>query len=207
MAASIRRSNLHLSSEEDTVVLDMEPLQGWWTSEQYLRLTDQTNRLIEFTNRSIEVLPMPTERHQLVVRFVFLALLHYLQPLGGMVLFAPLRLRIGTNTFREPDILLVQDTNDPRRTNRFWLGADVVVEVVSPDNPARDTVEKRIDYAEAGIPEYWIVNPADETITVLELKDEGYVEHGVFERGDEATSVLLSGFVLNVDATFDAGNV
>lgn len=207
MVAPMRRSSLHLSSEEDALVLDMEPLQGWWTPEQYLRLTDQTNRLIEFTNSSIEVLPMPTERHQLVVRFVFLALLHYLQPLGGMVLFAPLRLRIGTNTFREPDILLVQDTNDPRRTNRFWLGANVVVEVVRPDNPARDTIEKRSDYAEAGIPEHWIVNPTDETITVLELQDAGYVEHGVFGRGDKAKSVLLNGFVLGVDATFDAGNV
>ena len=63
---------------------------------------------------------------------------------------------------------------------------------------------KRGEYAEAQIPEYWIVNPVDETVTVLTLVDEAYVEHGVFRRGDEATSASLDGFALSVDAVFDA---
>ena len=46
-----------------------------------------------------------------------------------------------------------------RNQDRFWLGADVVVEVVSPDDLGRDLVVKRADYAEAAIPEYWIVDP------------------------------------------------
>ncbi len=50
------------------------------------------------------------------------------------------------------------DANDPRRQNRFWLGADLVVEAVSEDDPERDTVDKVADYAEAKIPEYWIIN-------------------------------------------------
>ena len=56
---------------------------------------------------------------------------------------------------------------DPRRGNRFWLGADLALEVVSADKPERDLVEKRGDYAEGRVPEYWIVNPQTETITVL----------------------------------------
>ncbi len=83
-------------------------------------------------------------------------------------------------------------------------GADLVAEVVSPDNPGRDLVEKRIDYAEAGIPEYWIADPRDETITVLSLWEDAYVEHGVFVRGDTATSPLLEGFAVDVTAVFDA---
>ena len=73
-----------------------------------------------------------------------------------------------------------------------------------PDDPERDTKVKRADYAEAGIPEYWIVNPEDETITVLTLSDDSYREHGVFRRGSVATSVLLQGFVVDVDAVLDA---
>jgi Uma2 family endonuclease len=65
-------------------------------------------------------------------------------------------------------------------------------------------VEKRGDYAEAGIPEYWIVNPETETITVLRLEDTAYVDHGVFGRGTEAASALLPGFSVGVDAVFDA---
>ena len=79
-----------------------------------------------------------------------------------------------------------------------------MVEVVSPDRPERDLVDKRMDYAEAGIPEYWIVDPRDETITVLELHADGYVEHGVYHRGGEAASPLLPGFGAVVAEVFDA---
>jgi Uma2 family endonuclease len=68
----------------------------------------------------------------------------------------------------------------------------------------RDTVIKRADYAEAGIPEYWIVNPEDATITVLKVGDGAYVAHGVFGRGTMATSSLLQGFTVSVDAVCDA---
>src|SRR5919108_3840668 len=157
--------------ESEGLEIDLLPLQGLWTEEQYLRLTDQTNRFIEFTEGSVEVLPMPTRKHQAISRFLFLALLAFVQRLGGTVFYAPLRVRVAPGRFREPDLVLLLDANDPRNQNAFWLGADLVVELVSPDNVERDTVIKRADYAEAGIPEYWIINPAEETITVLALED------------------------------------
>jgi Uma2 family endonuclease len=147
---------------------------------------------------------MPTDRHQVISRFLLFALFACVQELGGTVLYAPLCLQIRAGKFREPDLLLVRDANDPRRQNRFWLGADMVVEIVSPDDPERDTTVKRADYAEAGIAEYWIVNPADETITVLTLVGDAYTEHGVFRRGQQADSVLLNGFTLHVTEVFDA---
>ena len=75
---------------------------------------------------------------------------------------------------------------------------------MSPDDPDRDVVEKRSDYAEARIPEYWIADPRDETITVLVLDGDAYVEHGVHALGDAAASRLLDGFVADVTAVFDA---
>jgi len=126
------------------------------------------------------------------------------QRLGGTILYAPLRVQIREGKFREPDLLLVRDANDPRCQNAYWLGADLVVEIVSSDDPERDTKVKRADYAEAGILEYWIVHPQDETITILTLVDDTYQEHGVFRRGATATSVLLPGFVIAVDAVLDA---
>jgi Uma2 family endonuclease len=90
-----------------------------------------------------------------------------------------------------------------RRQDRFRIGADLVLKVVSHDKPERDLDEKRSDYAEGGIPEYWIVNPLDETITILRLSDAAYVEHGTFGRGALATSALLEGFAVGVDAVFD----
>ena len=175
-----------------------------WTEARYLQLTDRCRRLLEFTDGRLDILPMPTDQHQVIVRFLLLALFPRALELGGTVLFAPLRLRIRDGKFREPDLLLVLDANDPRRGNDFWTGADLVVEVVSPDDPSRDTQDKRLDYAEAGIPEYWIVNPLDETVTVLVQRGTAYVEHGVFGRGQQTDSVCLRGCSLDVASMFDA---
>ncbi len=188
----------------DELVLDVLPRQGQWREDDYLWLTDHTTRLIEFTDGYIEALPMPTDAHQTILLFLYECFVAFLRPLGGKVLVAPIRLKIRDGKFREPDIMLMRSAVDERRQNRFWLGADVVVEIVSPDKPERDLVEKRRDYAEAQIPEYWIVNPQSETITVLRLDHAAYTEYGVFVRGDVAISGLLDGFEVGVDAVFDA---
>jgi len=204
MAIAAQTLEMKLVRDADGLEVDLLPLQGLWTAQQYLKLTDYTPHLVEFTDGVMELLPMPTDKHQTVSQFMFVALLAWMTRIGGKVHYPPLRLRIRKGKFREPDLLLVRDADDPRRQNRFWLGADLVLEVVSPDDPERDTVVKRGDYAEAGIPEYWIVNPLDETVTVLILVGAAYVEHGVFRRGDLATSALLPGFGVSVTDTFDA---
>jgi Uma2 family endonuclease len=159
MAVHTDALKLKLVREADGIALDLSPIQGLWTEAQYLALTDQTNNLVEFTDGTIEVLPMPTRSHQVILAFLYDLFRAVVGPNGGKVLFAPLRLRIRAGKYREPDILMLLDASDPRYQDAYWLGADLVVEVVSPDRPERDIEEKPRDYAEAGIPEYWIVNP------------------------------------------------
>jgi len=204
MAVDVHQLELKLVRRADGIELNLLPLQGLWTEEQYLTLTNQTNHLIEFTDGVIEVLPMPTDKHQALSRVLFLALLAFVQRLGGTVFYAPLRVQVRPGKFREPDLIVLVDAGDPRRQNEFWLGADLVVEIVSPDKPKRDTEEKPFDYAEAGIPEYWIVNPLTDSITVLVLDDEAYSEQHVFHRGEHARSTLLDGFHIGVDEVLDA---
>lgn len=55
----------------------------------------------------------------------------------------------------------------------------------------------------AGIPEYWVVDPRDQTIIVFEFREDGYAEHGVYARGGEAASPLLPGFAASVAEVFD----
>jgi Uma2 family endonuclease len=204
MAVDLASRELRIVGADNDTVLDLRPIQGLWTEEQYLAMTDHSRRLLEFEDGTIEVLPMPTDKHQAISQFVFLALLAFIQRIGGKVQYAPLRLQIRPGKHREPDILLVQDANDPRRQNQYWLGADLVVEIVSPDDPERDTKIKRADYAEASIPEYWIVDPEHESITVLRLDDGAYTEYGSFHRGETANSVLLQGFAIPVNEVLDA---
>lgn len=188
----------------DELVLELLAAQGQWEEEAYIWLADKANRLIEFTDGYIEVLPMPTDDHQLLSQYLLLDFLAVLRPRGGVIQYAPLKLRIRARKYREPDLLLLLDASDQRRGKQHWTGADLVVEIVSPDNPARDLVEKRRDYADAKIREYWIVNPLDETVVVLQLQGGTYREYGVFGRGTRATSPLLPTLGVEVTALFDA---
>ena len=181
------------------------PRQGAWSDAEYLWLTDRARRPLEFTDGRVEVLPMPTDTHQVILLFLYRLLHAHVRESTrrGVVVTSGLRMRVREGKFREPDLLLLRDRSDPRRQERFWLGADLVAEIVSPDDPARDFVVKRADYAEAAVSEYWIVDPRVETVTVLTLAGSAYVEHGVFARGDTVTSPLLDGVAADVTALFD----
>ena len=147
---------------------------------------------------------MPTDSHQSILLLLFRLLDQRVLTTGGVALVAPLRLRIRENRFREPDLMLLQDANDPRRQDRYWLGADLVAEVVSPADPERDYVRKRADYAEAGIPEYWIVDPRQQAVTILTLGEDGYIDRAPLGLGAVATSSVLDTFSVAVSALFEA---
>lgn len=84
---------------------------------------------------------------------------------------------------------------------RAPTGRDIVVEVVSasPEDRVRDLVVTRREYAQAGIPEYWIVDPLAETITVLRLEGDVYVEHAQPGPGAIVVSATLNGLTVPVD--------
>ena len=180
-------------------VATLFPNQGTWSEAEYLALN--TNHLVEFTDGYLEVLAMPTTTHQIIVVFLFESLKAFVvQHSLGLVLLAPLKIRIRPNKHREPDVLFASREHEHLVGEKFWTGADLVMEVVSEDDPNRDWVQKREDYAEARIPEYWIADPHRGVITVLRLVAGQYVEHGEFPRGSRATSALLPGFEVDVTA-------
>lgn len=202
MTVDARVPELRIVDPDDDTVLSLAPIQGLWTEEQYLAITDHSTRLLEFDDGYIEVLRMPIPEHQKILGLLYELFVAHVRPRGGIALFSPLPVQIRPRKFREPDLAVLRDANDPRQQARYWLGVDLAVEIVSADDPERDTKVKRTDYAEAGIPEYWIVNPLDDTITVLVLEDDVYAQHGVFRRGDRADSRLLAGFSVEVNEVF-----
>jgi Uma2 family endonuclease len=183
------------------------PMQGAWSDLDYLSLTEGTNRLVELTDGSVEVLPMPTSSHQRILLFLFAQLQAFVVPRKlGEVLCAALRVKIREGKFREPDLVFMSEEHRDRIGEEYWEGADLVIEVVSKDAESRkrDLQQKPLDYSEGGISEYWIVDPQENRITVLALQGDGYQEHGVFTKGEIATSKLLNGFAVNVTDVFDA---
>src|SRR5215510_12840198 len=137
--------------ERPDIAWEIAPLlpgQGNWSEEDYLWLTNHTNRLVEFSDGYIEVLPMPTDEHQRIVLFFYRMLYNFITTYtSGIVLVAPLRVRLQSGKYREPDIIALLSQADHRRENQFWNGADLVMEIVSPDDPDRDILTKREEYA------------------------------------------------------------
>ena len=193
------------TAEPTWEIAQLFPAQGHWSAEEYLAL--DTNHLIEYSHGQLEVLPLPTQSHQLLVIALFKLLDNFIRTRQlGTVLLAPMRVQLWQGKFREPDILFMRTEHEDRRSDQFWQGADLVMEVVSPDDPRRDRVTKRREYAQTGIPEYWIVDPAQRSITVLTFDGQTYALHGEFEEGADATSVLLDGFNVSVRAVFSEIN-
>jgi Uma2 family endonuclease len=182
-------------------VAHLFPAQGTWTEGEYLDLPG--NRLVEFSDGFIEVLPVPTTSHHRILAFLYAALLAFITPQQlGTVLFAGIRVRLRKGKYREPDLVFMLAEHEDRIGEDFWQGADLVMEVVSGGDKdrRRDLEIKPVEYAGARIPEYWIVDPRGEQITVLRLRGKKYVVHGKYGRGGHATSALLKGFEVNVDA-------
>lgn len=176
------------------------PAQGQWSEEDYFRL--EAEHFIELVDGCIEVLPMPTWLHQRIVRWLSRRLEDWtIANKRGETLFAPLPLKLYPGTIREPDILVIERSPNSGRLAKYPASAILVVEVVSDDAESRrrDLSEKRQDYARAGIPEYWIIDPVEKLITVLTLDGTEYREHGCFTTGEPATSLLLTDFSFSTD--------
>jgi len=182
------------------------PSQGAWTEADYLALNSE-NWMVELSDGCLEVLPMPNAMHQRIVGYLFGLLKAFVLARNlGEVFFAPMPVRLGATKFREPDIMFFRPGRivDPRKQPD---GVDLAMEVVSEshDGRERDMRVKPVDYAAARIPEYWIVDPELQQITVLRLEGDSYTAHGVFGAGGRATSALLLGFEVEVAAVFAAG--
>jgi Uma2 family endonuclease len=203
----------HQASRPTWEIARLFPAQGDWTEEEFLKLEGLCGDPIrvELNHGCLEVLPVPTLTHQLIVAYFYEFLKAFtVADMAGLVLFSGMRVRISTkgnkSQFRQPDVLYMKKENLHHCLEDYWEGADLVMEVVSgdPKDRERDLVEKPREYALAGIPEYWIVDPEEKFIRVLNLRGKAYKVRE-FGPGMQATSKLLPGFAVSVDAVLASG--
>ena len=180
------------------------PEQGQWTYEDWERLPDDGLRY-EVIDGVLHMSPPPNSAHQDVSSRLSYALMHhvYTQNLG-YVYAAPRGVLLpGQPVPVQPDLLFV------RAELRSIVGPqnvegipDLVVEILSPGNWSYDRKEKFLLYQEAGVPEYWIVDPRLKTVEVFLLDDGEYVLTGEWGMGDVATSNVIAGFQVRVADVF-----
>ncbi len=178
------------------------------TYQDLLRLPDDLLRH-ELIDGEHYVSPAPAVKHQDIVLNLGRILSIFVRAHRlGKVLIAPVDVLFSEHDVVEPDVLYVSSTHGDRVRERYVAGApDLVVEVLSPSNRGFDRIKKRRLYEAHGVSEYWIVDPAPETLEVYRASTGGgpLARHASLSvaAGDTLETPLLSGLRIPLREVFE----
>ena len=149
--------------------------QRLYTEEDYYRLPE--NMRAELIDGQFYSQAAPSRTHQRILSDLHITIGQYIRSKGGSceVYPAPFAVKLfeDDKTIVEPDISVICDPN--KLTDKGCTGApDWIIEIVSPGNPAHDYVRKLNLYLDAGVREYWIVDPMQGNIYVYHLVEEQF---------------------------------
>ena len=184
-------------------LLELFPAPGEWSEDDYFPLSDR-GRLVELSDGNVEVLPLPTYFHQLILLRLSFALHAFVMARKlGRVCFAPLPVRLWPGKIREPDLMFMSAAHADR-IGKYWGVPDLAVEIISEGTEKNDRQIKRDEYARAGIGEYWIVDPEARCIETLRLGADYYEASAVLQEREVLTSPMFPGFSLALSEIFAA---
>ena len=156
------------------------------TYEDYLQMPDDGKRY-ELVDGQLELMsPGPARTHQIIGRH-----LSHLLSLSCAseyeIVMAPVDVVLSPVEVRQPDLVMIHLSRMSIYKARGGIEEppDLVVEILSPSSQKRDKVAKRRAYARFGVPEYWILNPDDETLEQNLLNSAGAYELADIYTGDE----------------------
>ena len=157
-------------------------------------------RWLELDDGELYVMPRPRRPHQFLSLHLGTFFVNYLNSFEEppAEVYSELVVIISRESGRIliPDLsVFLRPPGDDSDISAAGSIPDIVIEILSSDRN-RDLVRKRQIYAEAGVPEYWIFDPLNDTVLPLELRDGEYVERGVLTVGDVLTTPLLPGLAI-----------
>jgi Uma2 family endonuclease len=179
------------------------PPQGKWTYTSYARLPADGNRY-QIIDGVLFTSPTPTTVHQAASGLFITHLTIHVQFAGlGRVLGAPCDVELAPDVVVQPDVVVVlKDHLGIIKRSHVVGSPDLVVEIASPGTAGYDRRQKQDAYAAARVPEYWIADPAAQTIEVLVLGDDTYHSLGVFRGEATLPSTVLPSLPVQVQQFF-----
>ncbi len=173
------------------------------TPEEFRNLPEAGPRC-ELLEGVLYLMPEPALDHQFLVQLLWKYLFDQLTVIGLAYTYIPVNVIVSGDDYLSPDIIVVRASRSEMLGEVWVNGApDIVVEVLSTDRD-RDLVDKRQLYALTGVPEYWILDGDADTLTALELADDGtYRERPVLTASDTLTTPLFPEFSLPLAQVFD----
>lgn len=193
--------------EEPIVSYSMLDESKEYTYAEYL--TWQIKERVELIKGRIRKMsPAPSWKHQKLSQDVFIAFSKYFSTHHCEVFYAPLDVVLPiasskkNTTVVQPDLCVLCDRQ--KLDNHGIIGApDLIVEILSPGNSKHDLDTKFRLYEEARVPEYWIINPVEQTILIYTLVKDEYLGSKPFTLGETARSKYFDGLEIAVEKVFE----
>ena len=170
------------------------------TYEEFLAWHDDSHA--EWVDGEVILMSPPSEPHQNLVGFLGALLRHFAEARElGLVLIAPFQMKLSFRpSGREPDVLFIARERIDLLTNNYLDGgADLAIEIIGSDSRSRDRQDKYQEYEQAGVREYWILDPIRKQAEFYRLSQEG--TYKLVTVGDDGVfrSTVLDGLWLKVD--------
>lgn len=148
---------------------------------------------------TVEIVVSTNITHNRITRFLGTLLGLYLgfRPIGEIV-SAGFPMRVGDLPARSPDLMIIcGERRNGITANALEGPADIVIEVVSPESAERDYSVKYREYEQAGVREYWLIDPDRRVFDIHERGADGRFVRRLPDPSQHITSSLLPGFVLD----------
>jgi Uma2 family endonuclease len=169
------------------------------TYDEFLAWADE-DTLAEWVDGKVVMTSPASAQHQYLAIFLATTLSTYVTIHDlGTVLTGPFQMKLARSG-REPDVLFVAKEHLARLQPTLLQGpADLVVEIVSDESVARDRGTKFEEYREAGIPEYWLLDPRIEQAEFYHLDERGRYQLAPVDEEGVYRSRVIPGLWLRVD--------
>jgi Uma2 family endonuclease len=158
----------------------------------------------ELYDGEVRMVPSPAFLHQVVQANVIAILRAHQDANGGVQIGTPTDIVFRDDTVLQPDATFIAAKKlrqlDPQGPIRCV--PDLVVEILSPSTSNWDRTRKFRIYARSGVAEYWIIDPGNETVEILELKDGDYRVADSGWRTGKLRSARLPGLVIAIEEVF-----
>lgn len=182
-------------------------LNGTYSYADYL-LWKFKERVELFKGKILEMSPAPNRKHQDISRNINRALDSFFYGKKCNLYYAPFDVRLPKQntedkdvyTVVQPDLCVICD--EAKLDDRGCIGApDLVIEILSPGNSKREMKDKFQLYEEAGVREYWIIDPNQESVLINVLENGKYTSHyPVID--DEVSSYIFPNIKIHTDDIF-----
>lgn len=179
------------------------------TYEEFLELTEDTEKRYEYIDGEVFLLASPKTDHQVVLTELLVAFYASFEGTHCIPIVAPYDITIRRSpdniNIVQPDLVVICDLGEQLGEDGYYQGVPVlVVEILSENTRKHDFIKKLNLYLDGGVKEYWIVDPKNKQIVVYTFTEQDIDEYLTFKTPERARSVVFDNLVVDLPRIFRA---